>query len=77
LEVFVSKWIVWSRPAPIKVLAVGTVIAIAVALPLVFILQWLGVGQYLVARLAAILVGTFVGLHYVNSRKPAPKNEQP
>ena len=65
-----SKWVVWSRPAPIKVLAVGVVIASAVAVPLVFILQWLGVGQYLVARLAAIVVGTFVGLYYVNSRKP-------
>jgi hypothetical protein len=72
-----SKWVVWSRPAPIKVLAVGVVIAVAVALPLIFILHWLGVYQYLGARVAVTVVMAFVGLYYVNSRRPAPKDNQP
>jgi len=72
-----SKWVVWSPPAQIQVLAWGAVIAVAVALPLIFILHWLGVYQYLVARVAVLVVMVLVGLLYVNSRMLAPKDKQP
>jgi hypothetical protein len=70
-EVPMPNWIVWSKPAPIKVLARAAVLAVVVALPLVFLLQWLGFG-YRFSRIAATLIGTWIGLWYVQSRKPNP-----
>lgn len=71
-----SKWIVWSKPAPLKALAVAAVLAVVISVPLFFILEWLGVGHRF-AHGAAIIVGVLVGSFYTNSQRREPKNKQP
>jgi hypothetical protein len=69
------KWIVWSPP-PIKVLAWGVVLFVVVAGPVMFMLDWLGVGRTL-ETLLAIVVATLLASLYVGSQRREPQNKQP
>jgi hypothetical protein len=68
-EVAMSKLIVSSKPAPIRVMAWGAVIAVCVGLPVIFLLKWFGVEDRF-ARDVGVIAGIIAGLAYSNTHWP-------
>jgi hypothetical protein len=68
------KWIVMSKPHPIKVIVVGAVIGVVIVVTLELILHRLGVRYH---NVIAIAFGYLVAILYLGSRPREPKDKQP
>lgn len=70
-EVQMSKWVVWSKPAPLGVLLRATALAVVIGVPLMLALEWLGLNQHVV-RIVGILIVVLVATSYAESQRPKP-----